>query len=688
MNPSILIVDDSLTVRMDLVEAFRDAGLQTASCETGGEARTALRGQAFDLVILDLVLPDVDGIELLREIRSGILGATPCVMLLSSEAEVGSRIRGLMTGADEFVGKPYDTRYLVARAKELQARRQPQAPAALGAQPSILLIDDSPTFRATIGAALESAGFQVTTAETGEEGLRLAASLRPGAVIVDGVLPGIDGRTVIRHLRLDSALRRIPCVLLTASQEGSAEVEALHAGADAFVRKDEDVEIILARVQAVLRNAGAPVTETATISLQSPKKILCVDDSETYLQTVAEALRAEGHEPILAHSGEEALALLAIEPTDCVLLDLLMPGLGGQETCRRLKAAPGIRDIPVIMLTSIESREAMLEGLDAGADDYIAKSSDLQILNARIQAQIRRRQFEDENRSIRGRLLQVEIEARETRAASELAQVREALLRDLELKNQELEAFSYSVSHDLRAPLRGIDGFSLALLEEYHDQLDPKARDYLARVRKAAQRMGTLIDDLLDLSRVGRTELRREVVDVTALARAVAADLVPTGAARPVSLEIAESLSGDCDPRLLRVVSGRICRATPGSSLPPRFPSRGFRWDRCLVRRRSSSCATMVLASTPRRLENWSPPSSASIRRRTSPAPGSDWQPSGESSIGTGDGSGPRPSPARAPPSSGPSRKRVALNGRLRGYPRRRSHEPSSARPDPRRLEG
>src|SRR6185295_18335452 len=121
--------------------------------------------------------------------------------------------------------------------------------------------------------------------------------------------------------------------------------------------------------------------------------------------------------------------------------------------------------------------------------------------------QIRRKQFEDENRRIREELLQKEIEATEARAARDLAETRAGLIRELERKNHELEAFSYSVSHDLRAPLRSIAGFSQLLVESYADTLDTKGQDYLRRVRAAAQRMGELIDDLLELSRVGRADL-------------------------------------------------------------------------------------------------------------------------------------------------------------------------------------
>lgn len=136
-----------------------------------------------------------------------------------------------------------------------------------------------------------------------------------------------------------------------------------------------------------------------------------------------------------------------------------------------------------------------------------------------------------------------------------------ALNRDLEHRvaelnalNRELEAFSYSVSHDLRAPLRGIDGFSQALLEEYEDRLDAEGKGYLRRVRAASQRMGELIDDLLNLSRVTRREMRREAVDLSAVARTVGVQLQKAHRDRRVDLVVAPGLSADGDPHLLRIV--------------------------------------------------------------------------------------------------------------------------------------
>jgi len=130
----------------------------------------------------------------------------------------------------------------------------------------------------------------------------------------------------------------------------------------------------------------------------------------------------------------------------------------------------------------------------------------------------------------------------------------QARTAELRAANQELEAFSYSVSHDLRAPLRSIHGFSQALLEDYGPQLDPPAQDYLRRVCGAADRMGTLIDDLLMLSRVTRTELRHEPVDLSAIASGVLAELGHEAPTRHVTTVVAEGLQASGDPQLLRLV--------------------------------------------------------------------------------------------------------------------------------------
>jgi two-component system NtrC family sensor kinase len=433
MTCSVLIVDDSLTVRMHLAEAFSEAGFCVFPCGTFAEATEILRREPIDVAILDVVLPDGNGVELLAALRAVTLDRHVVVLMLTTEVEVRDRLHALRAGADEYVGKPYDIGYVIARTLELLRLGR----AACVAPGTVLLIEGSLSLRAVLSQALGSVGYRVSVAESAEEGLRLAQLQRPQAMIVASELPGMDGAALIRHVRLDAGLRRVACLLLTGSGQNDAELRALDSGADASVDRSEDVTIILAKLQAVLRMAPdtSPDVEER---LLSPSRILAVDDSMTYREILGAALRGEGYDVILVSSGEEALEVLAIQAVDCVLLDLVMPGIGGTETCRRIKASPMTRDIPVVVLTARDDRASMLESLATGADDYIQKSGELDVLKARVRAQLRRRQFEDETRRVRERLLRSEIESAEARRAREVTEVRAALVEVLETKNQEL----------------------------------------------------------------------------------------------------------------------------------------------------------------------------------------------------------------------------------------------------------
>jgi DNA-binding response OmpR family regulator len=547
---TILIVDDSLTVRADLTEALECAGFETVPCQTIADARIALRSQPITLAILDTQLPDGDGVELLAQIRrDATLGALP-VLMLSTEAEIKDRIRGIRGGANDFIGKPYDTYYVISRVRQL-----------IGAPPAhdlVLIIDDSPTFCGELSEALAKAGFVTASAAGGQEGLRMAATLRPTAIVVDGVMIDMDGASVIRRVRLDPGLRTTPCLLLTNSGAREAEVHALDAGADGFIRKN-DLGVIVARVRALLRSTG-PLRGDAD-SLLAPKRILSVDDDPDYSDVLADRLRKRGYDVVHAGSGEDAIQLLDVQSVDCILLDRSMAGIGGIETCRRLKGSPSLRDTPLIILTASDQRDAVLEGLSAGADDFVSKGSGFDVLSARIQAQIRRKQVEDEQRKVREQLLRSEVDAAEARAAKAVVEARAAMAEELERTNdelaqanRELEAFSYSVSHDLRAPLRTISAFTHAIIEDIGEHVDDKARDHIRRVLAATSRMSDLIDALLELSRISRTPVGRHRVDLSQLAAIVLDDLARREPARAVGLDIAPGLVVDADGRLMRIL--------------------------------------------------------------------------------------------------------------------------------------
>jgi two-component system NtrC family sensor kinase len=545
MTPTVLIVDDSLTVRMDLHEAFEADGFDSILCATGAEARAAFATGRFDAAVLDVLLPDADGLELLRDLRALPGREDTITVLLSVEADVADRLQGLRTGADEYVGKPYDASYVVARTRQLIGEEE-----RADARTTVLVIDDSMTFREQLRDLLEPEGYAVLTAPSGEEGLRTAAERRPHAVIVDGVMPGIDGATVIRRIRLDPALRDTPCLLMTASDDYATELQMLEAGADAFVRKQQDLAVVLAKLAAVLRQSAEQLPIEATGSLHGPSKVLALTPDRERLAGLCDALRADGYDVVPAATADDALRLLAAQPVDCIVLG--HDGGDGREMCRRIKEVPQIGDTPLVMTG--EHDEHMLDCMAAGADDYVRSVEGPESLRAHVRAQIRRKQSHDESRRIREELMRRELDAAEERAARQLAETRAALVEELEWRNRELEAFSGSVSHDLRGPLQIISSFTETMLEEDDEPLGEQARHRVQRIRAAADRMAALVESLLILARASRGELRRHRFDLSETARQVAAEVAAREPGRKAELVIHENMTADADEGLVRVM--------------------------------------------------------------------------------------------------------------------------------------
>ena len=312
-------------------------------------------------------------------------------------------------------------------------------------KPRILIVDDSLTVQMDIGEALQSAGFDTVLCADLRSAREALAHERAALVVLDILLPDGNGLDFLQELRSSPATAQIPVLLLSTEAEVNFLFPRVGAGAEEYIGKPYNLGQVVARARA-LTQADVSV-EVATggetdPSLFSPKRLLAVDDSITYLQELASQLRQEGYAVILATSGEEALELLAAEPVDGILLDLIMPGLSGQDTCRRIKQRAEWRDIPLIMLTARDEREAMIEGFNAGADDYIAKSADFGVLKARLRAQLRRKYFEDENRRIREELVRSKTEAIARKQVEEEQKKLEQSLRDQQFYTRSLIEFN------------------------------------------------------------------------------------------------------------------------------------------------------------------------------------------------------------------------------------------------------
>jgi PAS domain S-box-containing protein len=292
-----------------------------------------------------------------------------------------------------------------------------------------------------LGEALQSAGFDTVLCADLRSAREALAHERAALVVLDILLPDGGGLDFLKELRSSPATAQIPVLLLSTAAEVKNRVQTMDAGAEEYIGKPYNLGQVVARARSLTQaDASGEVAtggETGP-SLLSPKRLLAVDDSITYLQELASQLRQEGYAVILATSGEEALELLAAEPVDGILLDLIMPGLSGQDTCRRIKQRAEWRDIPLVMLTARDDRDAMIEGINAGADDYIAKSADFDVLKVRLRAQLRRKHFEDENRSIREELVRSKAEATARKQVEAEQKKLEQRLRDQQFYTRSL----------------------------------------------------------------------------------------------------------------------------------------------------------------------------------------------------------------------------------------------------------
>lgn len=251
--------------------------------------------------------------------------------------------------------------------------------------------------------------------------------------------------------------------------------------------------------------------------------ILLVDDNPDMRSYLKRLLQAH-YMVSAACDGRQALALALKTRPDLVLSDIMMPELDGVDLLRCLRADPCTQTIPIILLSARAGEEAAVEGLDAGADDYLVKPFSARELLARVRTHI------------------------------ELSNLRRERALELERVNNELESFSVSVLHDLRAPLRVIAGFSKRLLNAAHSPLDERIKLDLTRIHTAAGRMNDLIDDLLDLAKASRRPLRRQQIALDELAQHVIEDLGQPSSESRADFEVQPGLRADGDPRLLRVV--------------------------------------------------------------------------------------------------------------------------------------
>lgn len=430
----LLIVDDETELMSALRDLLADQGYETAGFVSGSEALAALRKQDFDILLSDLMMPEMDGITLMKEaleIDPDLIG-----IIMTGQATVQTAVDALKVGAFDYILKPFKLNAIMA-------------------------------------------------------------------ILVRGMS--------LRRLRLENLRLR--------------ETVAIYELNDA-ISYTLDSNLILNKIaDAAMQQCDA---DEASILL------LTKDRDELYIA----AVRGENREHLLGQRvkvEDGIVGWIARNPEklilDGVISDPRFTPLFPRPDIKTAIVMPmlvGGRLIGILNVNSTHARRPFALG-QVKALGILASAGASALQNAFLY-----RELHELNTSLEQR-------------------VKERTAR-LEMVNKELEAFSYSVSHDLRAPLRGIDGFSAILVEDYADKLDDGAKEHIKRIRSSAKRMSELIEALLGLSRLNRAEMRIGDVDMTALAGSIAAEFRERNQSRQVEFRIDENIVSKGDLRLLRVV--------------------------------------------------------------------------------------------------------------------------------------
>jgi two-component system sensor histidine kinase/response regulator len=283
--------------------------------------------------------------------------------------------------------------------------------------------------------------------------------------------------------------------------------------------------------------------------------LLVVDDAPEYLSMMAACFESS-YSVRLASSGRRGLQLALKEPQpDVVILDVLMPEMDGHAVLTALRADPRTHEIPVIFMTSLAESGDETAGLAEGAADYIIKPAPPQVMQARVRAQIELKQMRDGLREHID-LLNVEIGRRET------------LEKKLQQTVADLEAFSYTVSHDLRAPLAAIGGFTSSLQQTEAARMSPAGLRRLERVIANSQKMESMIDNILAFSRTSQGDTRMRPVDLDRLLAQVVEDAKQAYPYAEIDVGPLPGVAGD-DAMLRQVFANLIDNALKFSASRP-----------------------------------------------------------------------------------------------------------------------
>ncbi len=403
------------------------------------------------------------------------------------------------------------------------------APSVAAEAAHILVVEDNPDLNAFVAQAL-ARHYRVTCAHDGREGLDKALAHPPDLILADVMMPRMSGECMVEELRRYRAFDDVPVVILSAVEDEAQRVRLLRRHVQDFLPKPFSVDEVLARVGGLLaqrqrdrsRLQRSEERFRATFE-QAAVGLAHVAPDGRWLRVNRTLCEIVGyaHDELLARSFQEITYPDDLDADLGLMRQLLAGEIPHYSLDKRYLHKNGSPVWVRLTGTLVRDEVAQPDYFIAVVED-IRKRKDAEAEVLRLNARLERRV---EERTV-----------------------------ELQAANRELDSFATAVSHDLRAPLRAMRGFSDALIDDFGAQLPTDARQYIEQIRQGGQRMGELIDGLLALSRATLAELHQDEIDLSAMATAILAELAQTDPQRQVAIAVERGLAVRGDARMLNAV--------------------------------------------------------------------------------------------------------------------------------------
>ncbi|MBM3463776.1 MAG: response regulator, partial [Armatimonadetes bacterium] len=366
---SALVIDDDEMVRSMMSRMLTADGFGVMLAETGEEGLRIAREHRPDVIVLDVVLPGMDGWAVLKHLKADPdLAETPVVIV----SMLDDNQIGMALGAAEYITKPLDRDQLRA---VIARHRRP------GLQ-DVLLVEDNPPTRELIRRTLEKEGWTVTEAANGRLGLERLREKTPDVIVLDLMMPEMDGFEFLMELRRNEAWRNIPVVVATAKDLTDEDRARLNGSVQKILQKGAFArEELLTDVLRLVKE------RVHALPVKHPRAtVLSIDDEAASLDLIRRCLGREGYHVVSCSDPEECLRLARTMNPDVITLDVMMPGRDGWTVLITLKGDAATADIPVVMLTIVDDRN---KGMALGASDYLTKPFDRDRLVAAVERLVR-----------------------------------------------------------------------------------------------------------------------------------------------------------------------------------------------------------------------------------------------------------------------------------------------------------